>query len=669
MAIEETRVPKSRRKPPANAPVEIDEATRERLETELRNHLSGRDPEFASAVLARVVGTTASAERKSVDGWFESASRAIGDDRLIEARLEGASDVARVTLALLARHPWWSRSALVQAIAMARGEGDDVGKSIAEVLSKWPVLVRTNSWTRTEELSLFEPLAIRLRPLLGHALAIGRTHDEPLPPVGLGRTLLALALFPGLVAQRRPRVTRSGELHAADATKLERALGEARGLFATWDRLGAFEEVDGALAPIASRVRRLLEDPGGLVAEFLKQRLGDLGWSLATLAAQTESGDRLELGSSLLAIGLRANFSFGFDTPSLAARVERDDLRFSPLLYVDPSEDVLALPTDVRAAIRGEPLAIGPSAAGFVQPNYEVVLPPGVPLAAAFIIGCAAELVHVEAVARLKLTRESVLAARSVGLDVDDVVQALEAISGARGLPAAVKHAIEEWGESVGEARIRTAVLLDVRAAEPLLDKVAEKLATIVVDRPTPRLFVLSRAPNPKELAALRSAGILTRAVASTAQKQHHDADDAPVDATPADWPFVDRSRPRDLRAALDPHRILDLIDASRPRKVGGAAGPPPPSSRGALDPDDGGEKPLPAAIEAALEERRTEWAARRDWLHSLRQIADSPAFRRVASAAPGSLIRAIRSAGEPQRLQLEIARIAAESSVRRVAD
>ncbi|GAC1535108.1 MAG: hypothetical protein NVS3B10_28430 [Polyangiales bacterium] len=338
---DEARAPKSTRRSKTPASAELDDAARARLETELRNHLSGREPDFASAVLARVAGTTAASERRSVDLWFDAAT-----------------------------------------------------KAIAEVLSRWPVLVRTNAWTRTEELSLFEPLAARLRPLIGDALAIGRRKAEPSPAVGLGRTQLALALVPGLVAQRRPRVTRSGELHAADATKLERALGEARGLFATWDRLAAFEEVDGALAPIAPRVRRLLDDPGGLVAEFLEQRLGDLGWALATLASNANPGDLLELGSALLAVGLRTNFSFGFDVPSLAARVERDDLRFAPLVLVDPEADVLTLPIDVRAAIRGEPLVMGPAAHGFVQPNYEVVLPPGVPLGAAFVVGCAAELVH-----------------------------------------------------------------------------------------------------------------------------------------------------------------------------------------------------------------------------------------------------------------------------------
>ncbi|MEO7094307.1 MAG: hypothetical protein ABI175_13715, partial [Polyangiales bacterium] len=245
MASSEETAPKSKRsKSKGEAPPQVDEAARTRIETELRNHLSGRDPEFASAVLARVIGTTAFAERKTVDGWFEAVSRGLCDDRALLLRLDGLSELSRVTLALLARHPWWSRSALVQAIAMARGseEGDVVGKAIAEILSRWPVLVRTNAWTRTEELSLFEPLAIRIRPHIEGALAIGATKIEPLAPVGLGRTLLALALFPGLVAQRRPRVTRSGELHAADATKLERALGEARGLFATWDRLSAFEE-------------------------------------------------------------------------------------------------------------------------------------------------------------------------------------------------------------------------------------------------------------------------------------------------------------------------------------------------------------------------------------------------------------------------------------------
>lgn len=648
----------------------VDEAALSRVDTELRNALSGRDPEFAAAVLARVAGTRATAERRDVDVWFSQAVRALLDEPALRERLDASDDVTRTTLALLCASTWWTRSSLVQAIALLHPTGDaedsPVGRSLAEVLQRWPVLVRTNAFSRSEELSLFEPLAVRLRPLLSGVLAVGRTRGESRPAVGLGRTLLSLALFPALVAQRRPRVTRSGDLHGADATKLERALGEARGLFATWERLGAFEEIDGALAPIAMRVRGLLDDPGGLVRELLEQRLGEVGFAMARLAASADAGDVLELGSALLAIGLSHQFTFGFDVGSLAARVERDDFHFAPLLFVDAARDLLAIPPDVRAAVRGEPLVTGPSASGFVQPNYEVVLPPGVPLGAAFVVACASELQHFEAVARLKLTRESVLAARGVGFDVEEIVQALEQISAPRALPPAIRHAIEEWGASVGEARIRTAVLFDVRAAEPLLSKVVEKLAPITVERPTPRLFVLTRAPNPRELAHLRTLGVVTRTVAAAGHK--HDV--APPEEAPAHVDAVytiaeSRRAPRDLRADLDPRRVMLLVEASRPNRKGAVATP----ARSAFDPDDHADRPIAPAVDEAIEERREAWADRADWREQLRQLTASPAFRRAAATSPGPLVLAIRRASEPQRLQLEIARIVAESSVRRASD
>jgi hypothetical protein len=651
----------------------VDDAAVARVDTELRNALSGRDPEFASAVLARVVGTRASLERKSSDEWFGLAARALLDEAAIRERIAQADDAARVALALLATTPWWTRTALVQAIALVRSGGTTdedaeakIGRILADVLLRWPVLVRTNAFTRSEELSLFEPLAVRIRSHVEGVLSIGRASSEQRSAVGLGRTLLSLALFPALVAQRRPRVTRSGDLHGADATKLERALGEARGLFATWERLGAFEEMDGALSPIAARVRRLLDDPGGLVRELLEQRLGEVGFALAELAAAAEPGDVLELGSALLAVGLEHKFAFGFDVPSLAARVERNDFHFAPLLFVDVERDALSIPPDVRAAIRGEPLVTGPSAAGFVQPNYEAVLPPGVPLGAAFVVACAAELQHFEAVARLKLTRDSVLAARSVGIDVSEIVAALEQISAPRPLPPAVKHAVEEWGESVGEARIRTAVLFDVRAAEPLLSKVAEKLAPLTLDRPSPNLFVLSRAPNPRELAHLRALGVVTRTVAAAHSKHEPESDhEAKGDAS---YTFHDRKRsPRDLRADLEPRRVMLLVEASRPIKKGGAPASGPTSS--ALDPDDHAERPLAPAIDEALEERRREWAQRPDWLAELRRLLVSPTFRRAAATTPGGVALAIRRTSDPHRLALDLARIVAESSVRRVAD
>jgi hypothetical protein len=658
----------------ARKPAVVDEASLARVDTELRNALSGRDPEFASAVLARVVGTRATLERRTPDEWFALANRALLDENALRERIDTADDIARVALALLSANSWWTRTALVQAVALVRPTGVDdeeaqgtIGKAISEVLLRWPVLVRTNAFTRSEELSLFEPLAVRIRPLLNQearVLSVGRARGEPRGAVGLGRTLLSLALFPALVAQRRPRVTRSGDLHGADATKLERALGEARGLFATWERLGAFEEMDGALTPIAARVRRLLDDPGGLVRELLEQRLGEVGFALAKLAAAAEANDVLELGSALLAIALEQRFAFGFDIPSLAARVERDDFHFAPLLLVDAAHDALSAPPDVRSAIRGEPLVTGPSASGFVQPNYEVVLPPGVPLGAAFVVACAAELVHFEAVARLKITRDSVLSARSVGLDADDIANALEQISAPRPLPPAVRHAIEEWGASVGEARIRTAVLFDVRAAEPLLTKVAEKLEPLTVDRPSPRLFVLSRAPNPRELAHLRALGVVTRTVAS-AHQRHEEAEGAASESERAHPVFTDRTHAsRDLRTDLDPRRVMLLVEASRPNKKGSA-----PASASSFDPDDNADRPMPPVIDEALDERRREWAQRPDYLGELRRLAATSPFRRAAATNPGGVALAIRRTSDPQRLQLEIARIVAESSVRRAAD
>lgn len=648
-------------------PVAVDDAALARVDTELRNALSGRDPEFASAVLARVVGTRATLERRSVEEWFTVTTRALLDEPALRERVDAADDITRVALALLSASTWWTRTALVQAVALLRSTGTDddaLGRAIADVLLRWPVLVRTNAFTRSEELSLFEPLSVRVRPLLPSVLSVARARGEPRASVGLGRTLLSLALFPALVAQRRPRVTRSGDLHGADATKLERALGEARGLFATWERLGAFEEMDGALTPVASRVRRLLDDPGGLVRELLEQRLGEVGFALAKLAATAEPNDVLDLGSALLAIGLEQRFAFGFDIPSLSARIERDDFHFAPLLLVDSGRNVLAVAPDVRAAIRGEPLVTGPAASGFVQPNYEVVLPPGVPLGAAFVVACASELEHFEAVARLKLTRDSVLSARSVGFDADEIVAALEQISAPRPLPPAVRHAIEEWGASVGEARIRTAVLFDVRAAEPLLTKVAEKLAPLTVDRPSPRLFVLSRAPNPRELAHLRALGVVTRTVASA--HRHEAAPEEPEAKGGTAIAFVDRApAPRDLRLDLEPRRVMLLVEASRPSRKGG----PTQTTQSALDPDDQAERPLSPVIEDALDERRKEWAPRADWIGDLRRVVASPTFRRAAATSPGGVALAIRRTSDPQRLQLEIARIVAESSVRRVAD
>src|SRR5262245_4839481 len=135
---------KKRKEPP------VDDAAIARVDTELRNALSGRDPEFASAVLARVVGTRATLEKKSVDEWFGLAARSLLDEGSVRERIAKADDIARVALALLTATPWWTRTALVQAIALVHGSSDDeeIGKVLADVLLRWPVLVRTNAFSR-----------------------------------------------------------------------------------------------------------------------------------------------------------------------------------------------------------------------------------------------------------------------------------------------------------------------------------------------------------------------------------------------------------------------------------------------------------------------------------------------------------------------------------------
>jgi hypothetical protein len=660
-----------------SAPAVIDEATRARAETELRNHLAGREADLASAVLARVAGTTAASEKRNVEEWYAVASLALCDEAAIGARVEAMDRPARVALSLLSRAPWWSRTSLVQAMALASGDdpADDVtlSRALGEVLARWPVLVRTNAWTRAEELSLFEPLAVRARPLLKDALAVARVSGEPPPSADLRRTLLALALFPGLVAQRRPRVTRVGELHGADAAKLERTLGDARGLFTTWERLRAFEEVDGALSPIAARVRSLLAKPQAIAIEYVRAQLGDLGWSLASIAAQAAAGERVELGASLIAIGLARNFEYGFDVSTLTSFLERDAFRFAPLMLASAREDAIALPLDVRAAIRGE--ASGPvagSSGGYVQPSYEVMLAPDAPLDAAFIIGCAAELTHFEAVARLTLTRQSVVAARALGIDTREIVGALESIAGSRGIPTAVRAAIDEWGDAIGEARVRTAIVFEVRGSDALLIKVAAELATIVLDRPAPHLFLLSRLPSPRELGQLRAIGVLTRAVSSTARAK---ADDDPAIELPNALGIElsdETHAPRDLRRVVEPRRVLQLVEASRTRARTGAATTieaTPSRAPTSIDPDEGTERELPEEVASALRERSTRWRDRGDWRRTLDGIVESSAFRRAASASAARLANAIVSASDPYVLQMTIARLDAEISMKRAND
>ncbi|MFI5301902.1 MAG: hypothetical protein ACHREM_27755, partial [Polyangiales bacterium] len=108
----------------------------------------------------------------------------------------------------------------------------------------------------------------------------------------------------------------------------------------------------------------------------------------------------------------------------------------------------------------------------------------------------------------------------------------------------------------------------------------------------------------------------------------------------------------------------------SRARSGAAAVNEGPTSkSPTAIDPDEGTERELPEEVASALRERSTRWRDRGDWRRTLDGIVESSAFRRAASASAARLANAIERASDPYVLQMTVARLDAEISIKRAHD
>ncbi|BFH61567.1 helicase-associated domain-containing protein [Paenibacillus azoreducens] len=135
----------------------------------------------------------------------------------------------------------------------------------------------------------------------------------------------------------------------------------------------------------------------------------------------------------------------------------------------------------------------------FVQPDFDIICPPGVPYLARWKLLVCTDLVQCDRVSVYKLTRESVARAVEKGMDIPDILDFLAA-KGAEGIPEHVAAAIGQWGKQIGRTQFAEAVLLscmsesegDAIAGNPRIAGSAERIG--------PRHFIV----EPSHMTGLR---------------------------------------------------------------------------------------------------------------------------------------------------------------------
>lgn len=428
------------------------------------------------------------------------AAAILDDGEAIRREFLTLSPVARTAVAALAQPRLKSELAAIVLARHGDATGDvgdrELGCTIGETLVRWPVLTQKMGGAHASNL-LFPGVTQALGEHVHEALAIPKwASDGHVPDLGVVARAFVFALTPGLVVQRGARLTKDGELHAADAAKLGALIPDVARLTHVWWRWGAVvRDNTGSTRVRVEQAIAALEDAAGMrLLETLRgDRIAPTERWLVAVASAADEGDTLDLAATTA----RSGAPHGLYSD-----------RFR-VLVASPKDNRLALPRDVHRMLAGR----GPddddaqTQRSWVKSDFEIVLATSTPLADAIVIGCSAELLHVEKVARLRLTHASVRKACAIGISLDMLTQALERAT-KRAIPAGVATALGEWSADLGHGALTVAYVLALSGSAAQLDRAATTLGELVHRRPAPDLFLLHRVPTPKQIEALVALGI-----------------------------------------------------------------------------------------------------------------------------------------------------------------
>ncbi|NJJ38980.1 helicase-associated domain-containing protein [Paenibacillus apii] len=142
-----------------------------------------------------------------------------------------------------------------------------------------------------------------------------------------------------------------------------------------------------------------------------------------------------------------------------------------------------------------------------VQPDLEVLVPEETPYSLRWSLACFAELVQIDSMWSLRLTRERLERASSRGISPDEVIRWLEHYAES-GLPGEVRAVLEQWGRDIGRTALTETLVLSCRsetdaemiAGHPRLKDGLERLG--------PRHFAVSQGRAELVRRELASAGM-----------------------------------------------------------------------------------------------------------------------------------------------------------------
>jgi hypothetical protein len=419
---------------------------------------------------------------------------------------------------------------------------------------------------------------------------------------------LAVALLCGELERDPPKITQAGWLYQTALDKLARVYYPADA--PPGRRLRAaltIAQMEGllALAPGLIRVRRAAvggyaaAHPAGSGAARLAAARAGLGPDERRLFDRllgAPAGSWLRRADlTSFATVQRHAVAHAYWHPGLSwdARHDsewRDDhARQSVKLLCDcPEVELGRLPDGAEVARLAPGLRAAPArgiapARAYVQPSFEVILPPDVPFAIAVDIARIAEVRRVEDVATLALSATSVAQARRAGLTAAEILAIPERLAPGA-VPQNVAATLAEWARIPSPARlIATAVLVCTDPTVAARVRVAPAVRGWLGDELAPGVFAVQYDDFDDVRRALRTA----RIDAVVAAPQGRGDDCADTDGRAASLAetlraqlaalaeAAEASPPPALLRAVEEVRAGSKVWTATPRPAGtGAAGP-----------------------------------------------------------------------------------------------
>jgi len=157
---------------------------------------------------------------------------------------------------------------------------------------------------------------------------------------------------------------------------------------------------------------------------------------------------------------------------------------------------------------------------GHVTPSLEVMLGPDCHPRLALEVGLFAELVRIDRVLTFKLTRDSVAAGASLGLDLAHMLAVLDRV-GRHAVPDNVQVTVRDFAKAARFVTIWPAQVLTASSVEAA-DRLASELGDKVLERPTPTMILVAAAEKDVANRAARAGVPSAGQIVSTQHPLEH---------------------------------------------------------------------------------------------------------------------------------------------------